>query len=200
MAFSNTMRQQMRFGFAMMLASACIGAMAQDGPETGAHSPAQAAADEIRTFARTDGAFLAAGLLKSTFQRDNLASILQFPGDEIVVLNLTGAQIKQAFERTLSLHPQANPNFLQVSGFEIAYSRSAPPGQRVTNLTAGGVRIEVNRTYTVAMPTSLGRGGFGYFKIWDKANITRTFQGPTVESILRGKRAFDTPPRWSGSA
>ena len=193
------MIRQFRFAFATTFALAALAAQGQDSPETGAHAAAQAAADEIRTFARADGAFLVAGLLRPTFQKDNLATLMQFPGDEIVVLNLTGTQIRQAFERSLSLFPQANPNFLQVSGFEITFSRSAAPGQRVVNVTVGGSRIEVNRTYTIAMPTSLGRGGFGYFKIWDKANITRTFEGPTVESVLRGKRYAESSPRWSAS-
>lgn len=164
--------------------------------ETGASSAAQAAADAIKSAAGTDGAFLAAGLVKDSFQKDKLETILQYPTDEIVVLNLTGSQLRQAFERSLSLYPQPNTSFLQISGFEVTYSKSASPNKRVVSVTAGGSALQDSKTYTVAMPSSLGRGGLGYFKIWDKSNISKTLTGTTVESALRGKSASDTSPRW----
>src|SRR5436853_6801881 len=99
-------------GFLLMLVS--ISAFSQDRPEAGSHPASQAAADVIRTFAGTDGAFLAGGLVKNSFEKDNLASLLQFPTDEIVVVNLTGAELKQALERSVSLYPQPTPSFLQL--------------------------------------------------------------------------------------
>jgi 5'-nucleotidase/2',3'-cyclic-nucleotide 2'-phosphodiesterase/3'-nucleotidase/5'-nucleotidase len=112
------------------------------------------------------------------------------------VVNLTGAQLRQAFERSLSLYPQPNTSFLQISGFEVTFSRSAATNKRVLNVTASGSALQDGKTYSVAMPSSLGRGGLGYFKIWDKANIKKTYDGVTVESVLRGKSASDTSPRW----
>jgi 2',3'-cyclic-nucleotide 2'-phosphodiesterase (5'-nucleotidase family) len=181
-----------------------LGLMAQaafasaSNPETGAYGPAQSAADIFREFAKSDGSFLAAGQIKTNSSKD-LAALLQYPTDDLVVVTLTGAQIKEAFERSVSLYPQPNSSFLQISGFEVTFSSSGAPGQRVTAATANGSRIEDNKTYTVAMPSSLGRGGFGYFKIWDKAKITKTFEGTTVEAILKGKTVTTTSPRWSGS-
>ncbi|MEA2553469.1 MAG: hypothetical protein QOJ65_1645 [Fimbriimonadaceae bacterium] len=176
-----------------------VAALAQQPFELGAYGPAQAAADVLRSSAHTDGAFIAAGLLKATTQRDNLAALFEFSSDEIVVVKLTGSQLKQAFERSLSVHPMPNSSFLQLSGFEVTFNGSAPIGQRVKSATASGAPIENSRTYTVAMPARLGRGGFGYFKIWDKADITQTLSGATVDSVLRGKPATDTSPRWSAS-
>lgn len=176
-----------------------LASLAQEPFELGAYAPAQSAADALRDFAHTDGAFIAAGLLKTSIQRDNLASFLQFPSDEIVVVKLTGAQLRQAFERSLSVYPMPNSSFLQLSGFEVTFSGSAMIGQRVKSATAFGMPLDSARTYTVAMPAMLGRGGFGYFKIWDKANITQTISGATLESVLKGKSASESSPRWSGS-
>jgi hypothetical protein len=168
-----------------------------DSPETGAHLGSQAAADLIRSFANADGAFLAAGLVKQDYSRDNLASLLQYQTDEIVIVSLTGAQIKQAFERSVSFYPQPSASFLQISGFEVTFAKNPDANPRVITVTVGGSRLDESHTYTVAMPSSLGRGALGYFKIWDKSKITKTFTGQTVESILKDKRFFDTSPRWS---
>ena len=170
------------------------------GPEVGAHLPSQAAADILRDYATVDGAFLAAGLVKPTFQKsEDLASLIQYPSDELVVVTITGAQVKQAFERSLSLYPEENSGFLQISGFEVTFSKSAPSGQRVLSVRCNGVSLEESKNYRIAMPSSLGRGGLGYFKIWDKAKITKTFEKVTVESILKGKRYAETSSRWVAS-
>ncbi len=179
----------------ILLGLASLG-FAQDAG-AGSHLPSQAAADIIREFAGTDGAFLAAGLVKESSQRDNLASLVQFPTETIVVVNLTGAQIKQAFERSVSLYPQKNTDFLQISGFEASFKKSAAAGQRIVSISANGTKLDERRTYTVAMPASLGRGGLGYFKIWDTSKIAKTLESATVESVLRGKRFSETSPRWS---
>jgi 2',3'-cyclic-nucleotide 2'-phosphodiesterase (5'-nucleotidase family) len=173
---------------------------AQESFELGGYGPAQCAADALRDYAHCDGAFVAAGLLKKTMQNNNLAAMFEFTSDEIVCVKLTGAQLKQAFERSLSVYPMPNSSFLQISGFEVTFNKSAPIGQRVKSATASGTAIDSNRTYTIAMPARLGRGGFGYFKIWDKADITQTLPGATVESVLKGKPVIDTSPRWVASS
>ncbi|CAN5514608.1 hypothetical protein BH11ARM2_BH11ARM2_36760 [soil metagenome] len=174
-------------------------AFAQGSPETSAHLPSQAAADALRAAAGTDAAFLAAGLVKEG-GKDDLATILQYPTDEVVVVSLTGAQVRQALERSLSLFPQPNGSFLQLSGFEVVFSKSAAPNTRVVSVTASGVKLDDSKTYTVAMPANLGRGGLGYFRIWDKSKIVKTLPGATLESVLKGKRYVDTSPRWVAQA
>ncbi|HZH98500.1 MAG TPA: 5'-nucleotidase [Fimbriimonadaceae bacterium] len=165
-------------------------------PGAGAHLPSQAAADAIRDAAGTDGAFLAAGLVRETYSPDNLASLLQFPTDEIVVVRLKGSEVRQALERSVSLYPQPNSSFLQLSGFSVEFTGAGDPQKRILNVNAGGGDLDENKSYTVAMPATLGRGGQGYFKIWDKAKIERTLSGVTVESVLKGKRFATTSPRW----
>ena len=169
-------------------------------PENSAHLPSQAAADALRDFAGTDGAFLAAGLVKSNYAKtDDLNTLIQYPSDDVVVVTLSGSQIKQAFERSLSLYPQPNPSFLQISGFEVVFSKDAPSGQRLVQVRCNNMPLEESKNYQVAMPSSLGRGGLGYFKVWDKTKITKTFEKTTVESVLKGKRYVETSSRWVAS-
>ena len=189
----------MKPAFGVFCAALCLlpaFASAQQPFELGSYGPGQAIADALRSAAGSDGAFVAGGLLKVSTQKENLAGFVQYPSDEIVVVTLTGQQLKQAFERSLSVHPLPNSSFLQIAGFEVSFSGTSPVGQRVKSATASGMPIDNSRTYTVAMPAMLGRGGFGYFKIWDKSNIEKTLTGVTVESVLRGKSASDSSPRW----
>lgn len=163
---------------------------------TGAHLPAQAAADVLREAAGTDGAFLAARNVNETYDQANLASLMQYPTENIVVVTLTGKELRSAFERSVALYPQPNPSFLQISGFSVEFSQAGMPESRVQNVSlANGNPLDENRRYTIAMPLSLGRGGMGYFKIWDKSKITKELT-ITVEGALKGKRFATSSPRW----
>lgn len=173
--------------------------LAPGSKETGASVAAQAAADLIKTAAGTDGAFLAAGLLKEPYDQKDLSSLLLYPDDQIVVLKLTGAQIRQALERSVSLYPQPNTSFLQLSGFSATFSKEANPGKRILSVSTDAGPLVDTKSYEVAMPSSLGHGGLGYFKIWDTPNITKTLSGVTVESVLKGKPFTASSPRWSAS-
>lgn len=191
------MKRTVRTALTVLFAAAAFSCLAiQRGPAVDAHLPSQAAADVLREAANADGAFLAAGLVKDSFSKDNLATLVQYPEDEVVVLALKGSQIRQAFERSISLYPQQNTSFLQVSGFEIGFDPSAAPGQRIKRVTAAGGPLDDSRTYNIAMPASLGRGGLGYFKIWDKNKIVSTLPNTTVEKVLSGKKFAETSPRW----
>jgi 2',3'-cyclic-nucleotide 2'-phosphodiesterase (5'-nucleotidase family) len=191
------MKRSIRPVLAVLFAATSLLAWAQQrGPGVEAHLPSQAAADILAERAKADGAFLAAGLVKESFLADNLATLLQYPEDEIVIVGLKGSQIRQAFERSLSLYPQQNTSFLQISGFEVAFDPNAPSGSRVKRATANGSPIDENRTYNIAMPASLGRGGLGYFKIWDKSKIVSTLPELSMEKALTGAKLTTTSPRW----
>jgi 2',3'-cyclic-nucleotide 2'-phosphodiesterase (5'-nucleotidase family) len=178
-----------------------LGAYAQGAPVASASGSssdlgAQAAADVIRGVAGSDFAFLASGLLKSTYSKDDLSTILEFPTDEIVVMSLTGAEVRQAMERSVQLYPQSNTSFLQVSGLDVSFKKNGLPNERVTGITTSGGPIQDGKTYTVAMPGNLARGGLGYFKIWNKNKISKSL-GTTLEQALKGKKFIDSSPRWS---
>ncbi|MER3414372.1 MAG: hypothetical protein C4341_09135 [Armatimonadota bacterium] len=158
---------------------------AQDvGSET--HPVAQAAADAIRDAARADGAFIAAGLLKDGALSGDLASIFQYPTDKIVVVRLTGAEVRQALERSVSTYPSSNRSFLQLSGFVVTFSSSKPAESRIFDVVVDGKKLDPNGTYEVAMPESLARGALGYFRIWNSARIVRSLDS-TIEATLKGK-------------
>jgi|CXWL01.1.fsa_nt_gi 2',3'-cyclic-nucleotide 2'-phosphodiesterase (5'-nucleotidase family) len=160
-----------------------------------AHGPSQVAADFLKEAASTDGAFVASGMVRSNFQKDDLSTLIQFPDDEIVIVILKGSELRQAFERSVSLYPQANASFLQVSGFEITFSPDGSVGQRIKSISVNNLKLEEAKEYSIAMPSSLGRGGYGYYRIWDRAKITKTLD-LTVGKVLAGKKSVESKPRW----
>lgn len=177
----------------MVLATVAIAAAQNPGAE--GFGPAQVAADIIRDVSGSDGAFIAAGMIKPAFNKEDLSSMLQFPDDEIVVVTLKGSEIRNAFERSVSLYPQSNASFLQVSGFEIVFDPDGPSNSKIKSILAGGSKLDESREYRIAMPSSLGRGGFGYFRIWDRGKIIKTLDG-TIGKTLQGKKASESKSRW----
>ena len=87
------------------------------------------------------------------------------PSDTVVVLSLTGAQLLQVAERSVSRAPEPFEGFLQVSGLQIRYSAGQPEGKRISLAGVGGGEVDAGKTYKVATTRSLAAGGLGYFQI-----------------------------------
>lgn len=131
----------------------------------------QGLADALVSLTGADAAFVPVGLLKPGAEEGPIASSLVFPGDDIQVVTLTGTQVKQALERSVSLLPSKNPAFLHLAGIEATASLSAAPEKRITAASVGGSALEDGRSYKVAMPGNLARGGLGYFMVWEASAI-----------------------------
>ena len=93
------------------------------------------------------------------------------PSDTVVVLNLTGAQLRKVAERAVSRAPEPFDGFLQVSGLSIHYTPGQFEGKRVTRIEADGSELDLEKTYKVATTRPLAGGSLGYFQIWTKKDI-----------------------------
>lgn len=149
----------------------------------------QSIADAMRTASGADLAFLPSGVLKAALTGKTLEQSLEFPTEELVVIKLTGQQVKNALEKSLSLYPTSNPAYLYVSGLEATFKPGGLPEAKVTSVTVGSAALNPSATYRVAVPASLGRGGLGYFTIWQRGAIEQDASPKTLESILSGKSA-----------
>lgn len=186
------MTRWMGLGVATAAAAMCF---AQGSPGAGPHAGGQSVADAIRSAASADLAFVAAGLLKNSNSGD-LAALLQYPGDDVMVVTLTGAKVRQAIERSVSGYPSESPSFLQLSGANVTFRPSSPANSRVVSISVNGAALSDSATYSVAMPSSLALGGSGYFKIWDRPDVTRELK-TTVEAVVRGKTVSPSAPRYT---
>jgi 2',3'-cyclic-nucleotide 2'-phosphodiesterase (5'-nucleotidase family) len=167
-----------------------------EDPTLGATNAGQAVADVLKSFAGADAALIPAGVIAKSLQKNDLSTVLTFPTDGVIVIELTGSQVKTAFERSVALLPQPNVGFLQLAGFEVTYNPDASPNSRVTNVTLNGSKLEDGRSYDVAMPTSLQRGQLGYSNLWDKAKIVRSFAKANLGTVLKGQHVASSPSRW----
>ncbi len=176
-----------------LIAGACF-AVAEN-PEQGPHKPSQSAADALREATGADVAFLPAGMVRNLNSVQDLAQILQYPTDLVGVIKISGSQVRQALERSVSLLPLGSSSFLQLSGLEATYSKSAPAEKRIISVMVGSSKLDDSKDYRIAMPMALARGGLGYFKVWKSDQIEKTAE-QSLESILSGKKVTLTSDRW----
>lgn len=93
-------------------------------------------------------------------------SVLPF-GNTLALMELTGAELKEAFETSLKSYPGENGGFLHVSGAKVEFDSSKPVGQRVVSISyknADGsyTEIEDNKTYKIATNAFTAKGGDGF--------------------------------------
>jgi 2',3'-cyclic-nucleotide 2'-phosphodiesterase (5'-nucleotidase family) len=179
---------------ALMSVAAYAVAQSKSNPGKEGHSGAQAVADVIRAQAGADGAILTANYVKQSYSPKDLSSLMMYPTEGIVVVKLKGSQLRAAFEKAIGLYPQANQSFLQISGFSIDIDPAKD--KKITAISTDSGPLDDNRTYEIAMPALLGRGGMGYNTIWNKSMIVRTLEGVTLESVLKDKAESPSSSRW----
>jgi 5'-nucleotidase/UDP-sugar diphosphatase len=105
---------------------------------------------------------------------DAVAALLYDPQERWAVLELTGAQLRSALERSISFAPTPRTFFLQISGLTVVYDPDAPRGRRLKSVSVGFTDLNDTAKYEVAMPESLADGGSGYFTIFAGASKVRS--------------------------
>ncbi|MDK8171779.1 bifunctional UDP-sugar hydrolase/5'-nucleotidase [Curtobacterium citreum] len=96
------------------------------------------------------------------------AAIVQPFANTLVVLDLTGDQVRQALEQQWQPASASRP-FLKLgtsSGFSYTYDPLADAGSRITSMTLDGAPVDADRTYKVTVNSFLATGGdnFAAFK------------------------------------
>jgi 5'-nucleotidase / UDP-sugar diphosphatase len=145
-------------------------------------------ADALKAFTRADAAMVPADAVAATtiakggITREALRSLLQDPDDEVAVISLTGAQLRVALERCVSMHPKPFDGFLQVSGIRIEFDSGRSPGPRLLKVQVNGADLVADRKYRVAAPYTLASGGLGYYRMWPDKEVVRTGK-PMIEAL-----------------
>lgn len=103
-----------------------------------------------------------------------LKTILSF-NNSLVVVNVTGASLVQAFENSAEKYPLPSNLFLQTSGVRVVYNIANPPGKRVKSVKLLCSECEIpfyseldpQRKYGVVMTSYLHQGGdnFTMFRV-----------------------------------
>jgi 2',3'-cyclic-nucleotide 2'-phosphodiesterase (5'-nucleotidase family) len=93
--------------------------------------------------------------------RKDILTELPF-GNKTIMLELTGAQVKEALENGVSQIEQGAGRFPQVSGLSFTVDKSKPAGQRVSDVVVNGQPLDAGAKYKVATNDYMARGGDGY--------------------------------------
>ncbi|MFJ5769594.1 bifunctional metallophosphatase/5'-nucleotidase [Psychrobacillus sp. NPDC093180] len=93
-------------------------------------------------------------------------TVLPF-ANTLATMDVTGAELKAAFEISLKSLPGENGGFLHVAGAEVKYDSTKPAGQRVVSIkykNANGqlTALEDTKTYTIATNAFTAKGGDGF--------------------------------------
>ncbi|MCM3741623.1 5'-nucleotidase C-terminal domain-containing protein [Oceanobacillus luteolus] len=99
-------------------------------------------------------------------------TVLPF-GNTLAVADVTGAELKEAFEISVGNYPSENGGFLHVAGGKVEFDASKEVGSRVVSLQyedEAGKLVEVkdDETYTIATNAFTAKGGDGY-TVFEKA-------------------------------
>ena len=88
-------------------------------------------------------------------------------GNTLAVMDVTGAELKQAFEVSVGQYPMENGGFLHVSGAKVEFDSSKPKGERVVSISyksenGSYIKVKDNETYSIATNAFTAQGGDGY--------------------------------------
>lgn len=175
-----------------------------ENPTIGSNVAGQTVADILREATSSDIAWIPAALIKESPIKDSpdkgdLSSLIAFPTEGFTVISITGNQVKEALERSVALQPSPNVGFLQLSGVEASFRKNSPAGSRIASVTVGGKPLSDEKNYVVSLPNCLYQGLLGYSGIWEKSKPVRAFEGITLASLVKGKRATESAPRWTAT-
>ncbi|HEY2995380.1 MAG TPA: 5'-nucleotidase C-terminal domain-containing protein [Methylomirabilota bacterium] len=147
-------------------------------------------ADAMRARLKTDVALMNGGGIRSDrivspgpITRRDIASLLPF-GNVVVVLELSGRQLRDALEFGLAQRDREGGGFLQVSGMRLAFDPSRPAGARLVDAQVGDAPLDAERRYSVAVLDYLARGGDGFTAFRDARVVLDAASGPILADIL----------------
>ncbi len=119
-----------------------------------------------------NGGGIRAGIDQGEITLGEILTVLPF-GNTLATMKLTGAEINEALEHSVSLAPKENGGFLHVSGMKFSYDSSKEAGNRVTKVEVLGQdgtysELDATKEYVVATNAFTAKGGDG-FTVFKKA-------------------------------
>lgn len=144
-------------------------------------------ADAMRATARADAALLNGGGIRAaklyhpgdTITHGDILSELPF-SNRVVVLELSGRDLKRAMENGLAALPQPAGRFPQVSGIKVTYDAARDSGSRIVAMQVAGAPLDEGRIYQVAVIDFLARGGDDYAMLREARRVTPDNDAPLL--------------------
>ncbi len=115
--------------------------------------------------------------------RRTLVTIHPF-GNVLCKIEATGRVVLEALNAGVSKLPASAGQFPQVSGLTMTVDVSAPPGSRVRDVTIGGAPLDPAKTYTIALPDFVMKGGDDYTAFNGQRVLVGPEAGPLIVTAL----------------
>lgn len=140
----------------------------------------------------TNGGGLRASIEAGDITKGSVITVLPF-GNQIVTLNVTGADIKAALENGVTDYPEAKGAFPQVSGLSFKIDPAGPAGSRVHDVKVGDKAIDLKATYSLATNDFLAAGGDEYtmFGQYPQAGMYGSLDEALITYIAKGGKIPD---------
>lgn len=153
-----------------------LGNLITDGMVT----KAQQYTDKKVIMALQNGGGIRAAINEGPITVSEVITVLPF-GNTLALMDVTGAELKEAFETSVGIYPKENGGFLHVSkGIKVQFDSSKPQGQRIVSLTytneqGTAVEIDDKTSYTIATNAFTAKGGDGFdvfAKAYEEGRVT----------------------------
>ncbi|HAQ07892.1 MAG TPA: bifunctional 2',3'-cyclic-nucleotide 2'-phosphodiesterase/3'-nucleotidase, partial [Bacillus bacterium] len=120
-------------------------------------------ADSMRWQTGTDFAFMNSGGVRGDINQGEItwkeAFTVQPFGNDLVKMNVTGAQIKTLLEQQWGSKVRIMP----ISGLKVSYDESRAAGDRIVSIVKNdGTPVEMDQTYSITVNNYMAGGGDGY--------------------------------------
>ena len=147
-------------------------------------------ADALREEMHADIAITNAGSIRGDrvypagpLTRRTLITIHPF-GNVLCKIEATGRVVLQALNAGVSKFPASAGQFPQVSGLTMTVDPSAPLADRVRVVTIGGEPLDPAKTYTIATPDFVMKGGDDYTALTGQRVLVGPEAGPLIVTAL----------------
>lgn len=139
---------------------------------------AKEATDKKVIMALQNGGGIRAAIEAGPITVGEVITVLPF-GNTLAVMDVTGAELKEAFEISFVRLPGENGGFLHVAGGKVEFDSSRPAGERVVSVSyqdenGDYVPVQDDVTYTIATNAFTAQGGDGYTvfkKAYDEGRV-----------------------------
>ena len=115
--------------------------------------------------------------------RRDVGSLLPF-ANVVMKLEMTGRELRQAFEHGLAQADRQGGGFLQVSGVRLVWDPQRPAGARIVSAHLGGRPLAADAVYTVAVLDYLYRGGDGFAEFARAKVLVSRESGPQLGDLI----------------
>ena len=119
----------------------------------------------------------------SKLTRRDILTELPF-GNTTVLVEISGAQVKEAFENGVSQIDNRAGRFPQISGGKFEFDPKAPAGSRITSFLVDGKPLDPAAKYTVAANEFILAGGDGYTSLNKGKTLIGATDGKLMASVV----------------